>query len=233
MPARLKIVVAAVLALLMVSGCGPTKDAAPASAPAALAQADTAGPRALLMRWHQALVSGDKAQYLACFVGSEDELVLALAGLEAVQAAYAFHNAIVSTYGADAWRAFQTSDGAQIGLFPRDTQWTRRVTVIRQGDIAFGYLPRGRVPIHMSQVDGVWRIHAGSLVPPGFEARRAADFQFRWAAALRNLIPRVGQRQLAMERAGEEANKDLAARIKPEDRPAAAAAVNESFLLTP
>jgi hypothetical protein len=85
----------------------------------------------------------------------------------------------------------------------------------------------------MSQVEGVWRIHAGSLVPPGFEARRAADFQFRWAAALRNLIPRVGQRQLAVERAGEEANKDLAARIKPEDRPAAAAAVNESFLLTP
>ena len=226
---------ALMMAALGAWGCEPTRGAATAAAPgtpaAAVAQADTTAPRALLARWHQALVSADKSAYLACFVGSQEELVLALAGQEVVQANYAFNRAVVAAYGPDGWKVFQTSDGARIDLFPREPAWSGRITVVRAGRIAFAYLPRGRVPLVLSEESGVWRIHAGSLVPPGIDANRAAEYQFRWAAALRGLVDQVTQKPPETEKARRDIAEDFSTRVAPADRPAAAAAVNESFLL--
>jgi hypothetical protein len=216
--------------LLPAAGCGPARDAGAAPS-AALAQADTAGPRATLVRWHHALAAGDKAAYVACFVGTEEELVMVLAAFEAVQAAYEFQRAVTTAYGADAWKVFEASDASRIDVFPRDERWPARITVARTGSTALAYTPRGRVPLVLSQADGVWRIHASGLVPPGLEANRAADYLFRFAAALRNLIPQVTGRSVTAEKANKDAVDDFRARIAPAERPAASATVNA--FLTP
>ena len=222
MIARLKTGLSAMLALLALAGCAAGPESPQARAPAA---DDAAGPRALLARWHRSLVTGDKTQYAACFTGSKDDLVLALAVFEAIQANYAFHSAVVSTYGQDGWKAFQASEGARIDLFPREGQWLAGITVVPMGPMAFGYLPRGRVPMHMLKEDGAWRIQAASLAVPGFEPKRAADYLFRWAATLRRLIPQITARGMTADKATKDVNDDFRARLSPAEAPAAAEAV--------
>jgi hypothetical protein len=60
---------------------------------------DDAAPRRTLLAWHGSLIGGDRQQYLACFAGTEDELVLVLAAFEVVEASEAFHSAVVAAYG--------------------------------------------------------------------------------------------------------------------------------------
>lgn len=217
--------VAAALAVLVLAGCGPTSDAD--RRPSAAADA---APRALVSAWHRSLVGGDKERYLACFAGSKDDLVLVLAVFEAVQAAYAFHDAVVGAYGPEAWQVFQSSKGTRVDLFPRDPAWTRTITVVPMGRSAFGYLPRSRVPLHMMDEGGRWRILAAGMVPPGYEAKRAAEYLFRWAATLRKLAPKPGQEAFSAEKATREVTDEFRARVSAEDQPAAAAAV-EAFML--
>lgn len=222
-----KRLVAVALALVMLVGCGPNPDAPRAQG---LSSADTAGPRTLLADWHASLMAGEKGVYLACFVGSEDELVLALALMEVVQASYAFHDAVVAAYGEGGWQAFQRSKGARVDLFPRDANWTETITVVRMKRAAFGYLRTGRVPLHMSWEAGGWRLHASGLVPPGFEAKRAADYLFRWAATLRELAPKIGEKRIKADRARQQVTEDFNRRIAPDEQPEAAAAV-EFFMM--
>ena len=223
MSARMKRSVAAALAVLVLAGCGPTADSPRGPADP---MADTAGPRALLASWHASLAAGDKTPYLGCFVGSKDELVLALAAFEVVQASYAFHNAVVAAYGPEGWKAFEESDGIRVGLLPRDPAWAQTITVMRMGPAAFGYLPRGRVPLAMSEAGGRWRLHASGLVPPGLEARRAADYLFRWAATLRELVPGIGDGQIKADRARRDVSERFQSRVAPAEQPAAAEAVD-------
>jgi hypothetical protein len=154
---------------------------------------DDSAPRRTLLAWHQALVGGDRQQYLACFAGTEDELVLVLAAFEVVEASETFHDAVVAAYGEDAWRSFERADGARVARFPRESDWPMRITLVRTGVLAFGYLPGGRVPLHLVEDRGVWRIQAASLIPPGQTAEKAAYYLFRWSAALRELAQRVGR----------------------------------------
>jgi len=171
------------------AGCGAQETAL--RAPGA-AQDDSA-PRRTLLAWHGSLVGSDRQQYLACFAGTEDELVLVLAAFEAVEASEAFHNAVVAAYGEDAWRSFERADGARVARFPRESDWPMRITLVRTGAMAFGYLPGGRVPLHLVEDRGAWRIQAASLIPPGQTAEKAAYYLFRWSAALRELAQRVGR----------------------------------------
>lgn len=218
---------AAVLIASVLVGCGPNLGAPSAQG---LSGADTAGPHALLADWHASLVAGEKGAYLTCFAGSEDELVLALALMEVVQASYAFRDAVVAAYGPQGWQVFQKSKGARVDLFPRDPNWTRTITVVRMGRSAFGYLRTGRVPLHMSREDGGWRLHASGLVPPGFEAKRAADYLFRWAATLRELAPKIGEKRVKADRASQDVAEDFKRRVTPEEQPRAAEAV-EFFMM--
>ncbi|MGB2754409.1 MAG: hypothetical protein WBD75_13230 [Phycisphaerae bacterium] len=181
--ARIAAVVAAAL-MLIAPGCQNTRDAVPAG---------EGGPRSALRQWHQALLRGDRAEYLASFAGTEEELVLALAIFDAVQVNYRFYNAVVAKYGADAWKAFEGAGAARVHLWPRDPGWTATITVVRTGDFAVGYLPRARVPMHLREDGGRWRIDAASLIPPGQTAEKAAYYLFRWSAALRELAQRVGR----------------------------------------
>lgn len=157
------------------------------------ASEDDTAPRRTLLAWHGSLIGGDRQQYLACFAGTEDELVLVLAAFEVVEASEAFHNAVVAAYGEDAWRSFERADGARVARFPRDPDWPMRITLVRTGAMAFGYLPGGRVPMHLVEDRGAWRIQAASLIPPGQTAEKAAYYLFRWSAALRELAQRVGR----------------------------------------
>jgi hypothetical protein len=190
---------------------------------------DAAGPRALLEKWHKALVTGDKDAYVSCFVGSDDEIVLALAGLEAVQANYAFHDAVVKEFGAEAWKGF-SSGGARIDIFPQDLTWTRRITVVRTAATAVGYLPHARVPLMMVEENGVWKLHAGSLVPPGFEAKQAADYQYRWAAAIRGMVEQIRTHQVGTSNVATKADADFRAKLSPAEAASALRAVSDSFL---
>jgi hypothetical protein len=186
-----------------------------------------AGPRALLARWHKALVAGDKNAYIACFTGSDDEIVLALAGMEAVQANYAFHDAVVKEFGQGAWQGF-VSGPAQIDIFPKEETWPGRITAVQTGAVAFGYLPRGRVPLHMIEEGGQWHIAAASLVPPGLLAKQAADYQMRWAASLRKLTQQVVEKKAPA--APAEASKNYMDMVAPAERGAAGRAVMDSFM---
>ena len=157
------------------------------------ASEDDTAPRRTLLAWHGSLTGGDRQQYLASFAGTEDELVLVLAAFEVVEASEAFHNAVVAAYGEDAWRSFERADGARVARFPRESDWPMRITLVRSGAMAFGYLPGGRVPLHLVEDRGAWRIQAASLIPPGQTAEKAAYYLFRWSAALRELAQRVGR----------------------------------------
>ena len=157
------------------------------------ASEDDSAPRRTLLAWHGSLIGGDRQQYLACFAGTEDELVLVLAAFEVVEASEAFHNAVVAAYGEDAWKSFERADGARVARFPRESDWPMRITLIRTSTVAFGYLPGGRVPLHLLEDRGAWRIQAASLIPPGQTAEKAAYYLFRWSAALRELAQRVGR----------------------------------------
>jgi len=187
---------------MVAGGCENTR------APAAGDAYEPEAPRAALVKWHQSLAFGDKPRYLSCFVGSEDELVLALAVFDAVHAAHAFHDAVVRAYGPEAWQAFEASPQARVVLFPREDTWPARVTVVRTGAIAFGYLPHARLPLHLAEGGGAWRIHAGSLVPPGQTAEQAAYYLFRWAAALQEMTLRVGQPGVAASEVAPEAARE-------------------------
>jgi len=214
------------VSLALLAGCAANPESPQVRASA---RDDAAGPRALMAKWHHSLATGDKTQYLSCFTGSKDDLVLALAVFDAIQANYAFHNAVVATYGPDGWKAFQASEGARIDLFPREERWLARITVVPMGQMAFSYLPRGRVPMHMLHQDGAWHIQAASLTTPGFEAKRAADYLFRWAATLRQLIPQITARGVTAEKATKDVRDDFKAKVAPAEAPAAAEAV-DSFL---
>ena len=181
--------VALTLVLVALAGCGPEQAALRAPG----AAEDDSAPRRTLLAWHGSLIGSDRQQYLACFAGTEDELVLVLAAFEAVEAGWAFRNAVVAAYGEDAWRSFERADGARVALFPRESDWPMRITLVRTGAMAFGYLPGGRVPLHLVEDRGTWRIQAASLIPPGQTAEKAAYYLFRWSAALRELAQRVGR----------------------------------------
>ena len=174
---------------VIASGCGAQNPMGRAPG----ASEDDSAPRRTLLAWHGSLVGGDRQQYLACFAGTEDELVLVLAAFEAVEASEAFHNAVVAAYGEDAWQSFERADGARVARFPRESDWPMRITLVRTGAMAFGYLPGGRVPLHLVEDRGAWRIQAASLIPPGQTAEKAAYYLFRWSAALRELAQRVGR----------------------------------------
>jgi len=186
-----KVLWAAVLTLVLVAlaGCGPEQAALRAPGPGQ----DDAAPRRTLLAWHGSLIGSDRQQYLACFAGTEDELVLVLAAFEVVEASEAFRNAVVAAYGEDAWQSFERADGARVARFPRESDWPMRITLVRTGAMAFGYLPGGRVPMHLVEDRGTWRIQAASLIPPGQTAEKAAYYLFRWSAALRELAQRVGR----------------------------------------
>jgi len=196
--ARIAAVVAAAL-MLIAPGCQNTRDAVPAG---------EGGPRAALRQWHQALLRGDRAEYLASFAGTEEELVLALAIFDAVQVNYRFYDAVVAKYGADAWKAFEGAGAARVHLWPRDPGWTATITVVRTGDFAVGYLPRARVPMHLRQDGGRWRIDAASLVPPGVTADKGAYYLYRWVAAMEELILRVGRPETTPAEFGPRASQE-------------------------
>jgi len=219
MPIRTCIIAVLALAALALAGC-----AASPESPAARQTADVTGPRAAVVRWHHALADGDKAAYTACFAGTEEDLVLALAIFESTQAAYEFQKAVVAAYGPDAWKAFETADASRVDIFPRDPSWPMRVTVVEMGGIALAYTPRGRLPLHLVESGGAWRIQAAGLVPPGVDAKRAARYLFQWADALRKLAAQVSGKGLPAEKASQDVIADFDAHLAPEERPAAAAA---------
>ena len=207
------------IAALAIAGC-----AAGPESPTARQTTDVTGPRAAVARWHHALADGDKAAYAACFAGTEEDLVLALAIFESTQAAYEFQKAVVAAYGQDAWKAFETADTSRVDIFPRDPSWPLRVTVVEMGGIALAYTPRGRLPLHLTTEGGAWRIQASGLVPPGVDAKRAARYLFQWAEALRKLAAQVSGKSVPAEKASQDAMREFDARLAPEERPAAAAA---------
>jgi len=172
------------------------------------ASEDDSAPRRTLLAWHGSLVGGDRQQYLACFAGTEEELVLALAIFDAVQINYRFYNAVVAKYGADAWKAFEGAGAARVHLWPRDPGWTATITVVRTGDFAVGYLPRARVPMHLRQDGGRWRIDAASLVPPGVTADKGAYYLYRWVASMEELILRVGRPETTLAEFGPRASQE-------------------------
>ena len=186
---RIALAVGVVSAAILAAGCEAQETALRAPG----AAEDDSAPRRTLLAWHHSLVGGDRAEYLACFAGTEDELVLVLAAFEVVEASEAFHAAVVAAYGEDAWRSFERADGARVARFPRAPDWPMRITLVRTGALAFGYLPGGRVPLHLVEDRGAWRIQAASLVPPGQTAEKAAYYLFRWSVALRELAQRVGR----------------------------------------
>jgi hypothetical protein len=214
---------AAMLAMILAAGCaaGPESGQTRTSA-----MDDGAGPRALLATWHKTLVAGDKSAYTACFIGTDEEIVLALAGMEAVQANYAFHDAVVTKFGADAWKGF-SSGGAQIDIFPKDPMAAQRITVVQTGGTAQGYLPRGKVPLTMVERGGRWYIHAASMTPPGLKAKEAADYQYRWAAALRKLTQQVASNQTPAPAAASP-TEDFMKMVAPEERARATEAVGHA-----
>ncbi|MBM4016826.1 MAG: hypothetical protein FJ288_00635 [Planctomycetes bacterium] len=218
---RFRELVVLVLLSAALTGCAAAPEAPAARMPP---EADAAGPRAAVVRWHRALAEGDKQAYLAGFVGSQDELVLALAIFESIQAAYEFQKAVTAAYGPEAWKVFEADDASRVDIFPRDAAWPGRVTVVRLGGAALAYTPRGRVPLHLSESGGAWRIHAAGLVPPGMDARRAARYLFQWAEALRKLAAQVAGKGVPAERASRDVIVNFEARLAPEERPAAAAA---------
>ena len=248
MRTTLTVLLTMLVAAPFLAGCGPAKDGPAATDSDMLSQqresmapsterkhgtlnaaaspwSDTAAPRAALARWQRAMAGGDKTAYVACFTGSQEELVLAIAIFDAVQSAYAFQSAVVAAYGPEGWKVFETSESARIDLFPREARWVTTLTVIRTGNTAVAYLPRARVPMVLSEEGGVWRIHASGLVPPGTDAAHASKWLFLWSSALRNLAKKVGQKELAADKATQNFADDFKAKLAPEDRPAAPAAV--------
>ena len=220
---------AAVLVLVLAAGC-----AAPGEADRTPGGgSDASGPRDLLVRWHQALVAGDQTQYLSCFAGSQDELVLTIAIHQAVRAAQTFHDAVVQAYGAEGWAQIQQSPGTRVALWPREADWPMGITLVRTGNLAFAYLPAGRVPLHLSQERSVWRIHAASLIPPGHTAERAAYFVFRWVAVLEELTARVRQAGTTPVEVAPEAGQELLRSKLEEGELPAAEGTLRSMMLSP
>jgi hypothetical protein len=216
------------LAALLAAGCAGADDPGRTPGPAS----DSSAARQLLVRWHAALVGGDRTPYLACFAGTEDELVLAIAMQEAVRAAYAFHDAVLETYGPEGWASLQQSPGARVALWPREADWPMAITLVRTGTLAFAYLPAGRVPLHLFEDGGFWRIQAASLVPPGHTPERAAYFLFRWVAVLEELTARVRRPGATPAEVAPEASQELLrSKLQEGELPAAEEALRDTMLL--
>jgi len=121
-----------------------------------------ATPEAVWEKLRDALVKKDKARFLSCFDGSDEELEGLGLIYEFQLASHAFRKAVVGAYGVDAWDAI-TDTGASCGAIrletfpPEKAEWGH-VEIRTEGDKATCMDPRNPwgFEVHLLRKGDVW-----------------------------------------------------------------------------
>ncbi len=188
------LVVPALAGLCCLPGCGEED-------PQAVAEV-----RDLLVRWHRAMLDGDRRAYLACFTGTEQMLEMEAAQLAFHQAAMRFRDRYIAAYGRDAWADHQDTPGAQLRTPPADADYPHRIEIRMKGHYAlltWPDSPRNRMYRVNRTPDG-WKMVAGQWL--GYTAGGRADIDKTTAinqalaAEIRKMTGKIGRAGVSAER---------------------------------
>jgi hypothetical protein len=168
-----------------------------------------AAVRAVILKWHRALLDGNRSECMSCIAGSEEDLRVVEAHYDYVQEALAFKRAVIEAYGQKGWEACQEVPGGRLLLPPEDRDHFADIRVRIKSGYALCELPRGVRHFRVNRVGAVWRIpasawrfHAGG--EEGIGASGPAQANSAYARVLRGYRERIGQSGVTAESLGRE-----------------------------
>ena len=160
-------------------------------------------PRALLKKWHKAILNDDLKSFLECMEGSPDYLDLMKANLETVRVAYAFKAALEKAYGPNALEKYNAVelDLGEVSMepmvVPEDPAWIDTLDIREQ--------EKGRVTtvvnndtMHLVLRDGVWRVDVKASLPPDIVPKRTLTVWRAWTEAMRRTTKDAGEAGLTI-----------------------------------
>lgn len=148
-------------------------------------------PRALLRKWHHAIVAGKAQEFVECCApmgrGWGEAQKECMKWIRSVQA---FKRALQDVHGADAWREYVTAaekgGGLSVGAVPENDAWTREVDVEVKGDVATYLCPAGGFPRKLVRRGGIWYFDYEHII-----VRDHPEEEKRWYAAHRAAVDKV------------------------------------------
>lgn len=162
--------------------------------------------RDLLVRWHEAMLEGDRQAYLDCFTGTEQLLEMEAAQLAFHQAAMKFRDRYIDAYGRDAWADHQDTSGAKLRTPPADPNYPHRIDIRIKGDhalLTWPESPRNRMYRVNRTPDG-WKMVAGQWLgytaPGRADIDKTTEINQALAAEIRKMTPKIGRAGYCPER---------------------------------
>ena len=157
-----------------------------------------AAVRDMLLRWHAALIGGDREAYMACYTGPAEMLEMEAARFAFHRAGFAFRDRYVEAYGREAWAEHQ--DGpARLDLPPESPEYPRQIEIRMKGDYALLTWPDSprnrmyrvdRTPEGWKMLAGQWR---GYTQGGRADADAATALLLRMAGAIDEAASAIGR----------------------------------------
>ncbi|MFW5840960.1 MAG: hypothetical protein ACOCZE_10300 [Planctomycetota bacterium] len=169
-----------------------------------------AAVRDVLVRWHGAMLAGDRQTYLNCYTGTDEMLRLEAARLELHTAAMGFRDRYIAEYGREAWQDHQDTAGASLGLPPESAEYPHLIEIrIKDGYALLTWpdSPRNRM-FEVKKTDQGWKLVAGQWL--GYTAGGRGDIpqtmqlNLDLAEAIRDIAKRIGQPGYTARRVTEQ-----------------------------
>lgn len=165
--------------LVALAGCGGGNQEMPRTQ-----ATDQTTPAVTVLKMNRAALEGDREAYLACFVGSEEQLAVAEAMYDFAREGLAFREAMLGQYGQAGWAHVQ-----QYFALP-STEMAGWQVRDESADEATLVQPLEQTALRLRRVDGQWYIRAGEFVPADESAERVVA----WFGATTDEFARIRQR---------------------------------------
>ena len=180
-----------------------------------------ATPRAAATNMFKAMLDGNKADFLACLVGTENEMKAPQAGFDLVQAEFAFRDAIIKTYGQEGWEKFQgemDANGHTSFDLPdrKDLDLIEKAELKMEGSSAILTVSvansHEKLFLTNSKEGKGWKIKAISFIPPGAEPVKLASFIQENTRVYERYRKAIGKHGITPEDIDAEMDRELMAK---------------------
>lgn len=144
-------------------------------------QTEPHSPRELLRQLQRAIRHEDKKAYLECFWDKDEQMRQIIeASFDAGISALKFRQALIDSYGADAWEKYanaQVKMGFNVGVPSLEPEWVDKVRIRQEADgRAWVTLTKYARPSLMIKRDRVWRFGTKQALPPKAKPEKIAEF---------------------------------------------------------
>ncbi len=111
-----------------------------------------------------AILRGDRDQWLVCFHGSEMEMRFAAEVFDLWQTSFRFQDAVIAAYGPKAWRKLQDTNQANVRMPPTDDEYWDGIRTYLKGDRARCTIGYRKQVWWVDRFPSGWRARAGDLL---------------------------------------------------------------------